>query len=62
MPLPHMLEQLFQQKELGDRRPLAFFSAKLSATQQRYSAFNRELLEVFLALRHFCFKLERRKS
>ena len=27
-----------QQKELGGWSPLAFFSAKLSATQQRYSA------------------------
>ena len=50
-----------QQKELGGWRPLAFFSAKLSATQQRYSAFDRELLGVFLALRHFRFELEGRK-
>ena len=39
-----------QQKESGGWRPLVFFSAKLSATQQRYSAFDRELLGVFLAL------------
>ena len=50
-----------QQKESGGWRPLAFFSAKLSATQQRYSAFDRELLGVFLALRHFRFELEGRK-
>ena len=50
-----------QQKESGGWRPLAFFSAKLSATQQRYSAFDRELLGVFLALRHFRFELEVRK-
>jgi len=47
-----------QQKESGDWRPLAFFSAKLSAKQQWYSAFDRELLGVFLALRHFHFELE----
>ena len=50
-----------QQKELGGWRPLAFFSAKLSATQQRYSAFDRELLGVFFALRHFRFELEGQK-
>ena len=47
-----------QQKESGGWCPLAFFSAKPSVTQQRYSALNRELLGVFLALRHFCFELE----
>ena len=50
-----------QQKESGGWRPLAFFSAKLSATQQRYSAFDRTLLGVFLALCHFRFELEGRK-
>ena len=46
-----------QQKESGGWHPLAFFSA----TQQRYSAFDRALLGVFLAFRHFCFELEGRK-
>ena len=50
-----------QQRESGCWKPLAFFSAKLSATQQRYSDFDRELLGVFLALRHFQFELEGRK-
>ena len=50
-----------QQKESGVWCPIAFFSAKLSATQQRYSAFDRELLGVFLALCHFHFELEGRK-
>jgi len=50
-----------QQRESRGWRPLAFFSAKLSATQQKYSAFDRELLGVFLALRHFRFELEGRK-
>ena len=50
-----------QQKESGGWRLLVFVSAKLSATQQRYSAFNRELLGVFLALRHFRFESEGRK-
>ena len=50
-----------QPKELGGWPLLAFFSAKLSATQQRYSAFDTELLGVFLALCHFRFELEGRK-
>ena len=50
-----------QQKESGGWNSLAFFSAKLSATQQRYSSFNRELLGVFLALCHFHFELKGRK-
>ena len=37
-----------QQKESGGWRPQAIFSAKLSATQKRYSALDRELLGVFL--------------
>ena len=45
----HVGEAL-QQKEPGGWCPQAFFSAKLSATQQRYSAFDRELLGVFLAI------------
>jgi len=50
-----------QQKESGGWRSLAFFPAMLYATQQKYSAFNREILGVFLALRHFRFELEGRK-
>ena len=60
-PPTHTMGPALQQKESGGWRPLAFFSAKLSATQQRYSAFDRELLGVFLALRHFRFELEGRK-
>ena len=48
---------VLQQREKSNWRPLAFFSA----TQQRYSAFDRELLGVFLALRHFHFEMEGRK-
>ncbi len=33
--------------------PLAFFSKKLEAAQQKYSAFDRELLAAYLAVRHF---------
>lgn len=42
------------------RQPLAFFSAKLSSAEEKYSAFDRELLAVFSAVRHFRFSLEGR--
>jgi cleavage and polyadenylation specificity factor subunit 1 len=41
-------------------RPLAFFSAKLTAAQAKYSAFDRELLACYLAIRHFRWYLEGR--
>jgi hypothetical protein len=41
-------------------RPLAFFSAKLTAAQQKYSAFDRELRACYLAIRHFRWSLEGR--
>jgi RNase H-like domain found in reverse transcriptase/Reverse transcriptase (RNA-dependent DNA polymerase) len=41
-------------------QPLAFWSAKLSSTQQGYSTFDRELLAIFLSIRHFRFMLEGR--
>jgi transposase InsO family protein len=42
-------------------RPLAFFSAKLSAAQVKYSAFDRELLSCYLAIKHFRWILEGRE-
>ena len=51
---------VLQQQEGQSWRPLAFYSAKLSTTQQKYSAFDRELLAVYMALRHFRFELEGR--
>jgi len=51
---------VLQQLHLGSWAPLSFFSAKLSATEQRYSTFDRELLAAFKAIRHFRFSLEGR--
>jgi cleavage and polyadenylation specificity factor subunit 1 len=45
----------------GGVRPLGFFSSKLDAAQQKYSAFDRELLACYLAVRHFRWMLEGRK-
>ena len=41
-------------------RPLAFFSKKLSSAEQKYSTFDRELLAIFLAIKHFRHMLEGR--
>ena len=42
-------------------KPLAFFSHALSAAEKKYSAFDRELLAVFLAVKHFRHYLEGRR-
>ena len=50
-------------QQFSNRRwePLAFFSHKLTAAQTRYSTFDKELLAVFSAIRHFRFLLEGRR-
>jgi hypothetical protein len=42
-------------------QPLGFFSKKLDQTQQRHSAYDRELLACVLGIRHFQFMLEGRQ-
>ena len=42
-----------QQQIDGAWQPLAFFSRKLTPTQQRYRTFGRELLAIYLSVRHF---------
>lgn len=44
----------------GSWRPLAFFSKQLLPPQRKYSAFDRELLALYLAIRHFRYFLEAR--
>lgn len=39
-------------------QPLAFFSKQLRPPEQKYSTFDRELLGLYLAVRHFKFYLE----
>jgi len=41
-------------------QPLAFFSRKLSPAQQKYSAYDRELLAIYEAVRYFCHMPEAR--
>jgi hypothetical protein len=52
------LGTVLQQAEGSGWRLLAFFSKKVQPAQLKYSAFDRELLVAFLAVRHFHFLLE----
>ena len=49
-----------EQEYDSQRKPIAFFSAKLSPAQRRYSTFSRELLAIYLAVKHFRHLLEGR--
>jgi hypothetical protein len=49
---------VLQQMTSNGPQPLSFFSAKLSPAERKYSAFDRELLAAYLAVRHFRFLLE----
>ena len=51
---------VLQQCIEGSWQPLAFFSKKLTPTECRYHTFGRELLSVYLAIRHFRHYLEGR--
>ena len=42
-----------EQESNAQCKPIAFFSEKLSPTQSRYSTFSRELLAIYLAIKHF---------
>lgn len=45
----------------GSWKPIAFFSKKLRKPELKYSAFDRELLALYLAVRHFRYFLEGRE-
>nr|VZI37932.1 unnamed protein product [Spirometra erinaceieuropaei] len=51
---------VLQQHLAGSARPLAFFSKKLLPFETRYSSFGRELLAIYLAVKHFRHSLEGR--
>ncbi|GBN72118.1 hypothetical protein AVEN_106992-1 [Araneus ventricosus] len=53
-------DMLQQNKELTVE-PLGFFSRTLSATEKKYSTFDRELLPIYLSVKHFCYMLEGRE-
>ena len=46
----------------GSWQPLAFYSRQLRAAELKYSAFDRELLAIYLPIRHFRYFLEGRTS
>ena len=56
----HVGAVLQQQARGGGPQPLGFFSKKLDPAQQKYSAFDRELLACYLGVRHFRHQLEGR--
>ncbi|GFW99422.1 transposon Tf2-9 polyprotein [Trichonephila clavipes] len=49
---------VLQQLENGGWKPIAFYSKKLNETQTRYSTYDRELLGVYLSVKHFKHLLE----
>ena len=49
-----------QQKCGDDWQPLGFYSEKLSESQKKYSAYDRELLAAYSAIKHFRHVLEAR--
>ena len=49
-----------QQKVHDRKQPLAFFSRKLSDTERKYATYDRELLAIFAAIKHFYHQLEGR--
>ncbi|CAH8665383.1 unnamed protein product [Schistosoma margrebowiei] len=51
---------VLQQRVNNSITPIAFFSKRLSPTQERYSTFGRELLAMYLAVKHFSFLLQGR--
>jgi cleavage and polyadenylation specificity factor subunit 1 len=51
---------VLQQRMQDIWQTLAFFSRKLSPAQQKYSAYDRELLAIYKAVRYFRHMLEAR--
>lgn len=47
-----------QQHIDGNWQPLGFFSRKLTVTEKKYSTYDRELLAIYAAVKHFRFMVE----
>jgi hypothetical protein len=54
------LGAVLEQRVLGIWQPLAFFSKQLRVAEQKYSAFDKELLALYLSTRHFRYYLKGR--
>lgn len=57
----HAVGAVLQQFVNNGWIPLAFFSNKLKSSEQKYSTFDRELLALYLGIRHFRYFLEGRQ-
>ena len=51
---------VLKQRVNGSWQPLAFFSKQLRPRETKYSTFDREMLGLYLAIRHFKFYIEGR--
>ena len=51
---------VLQQHVRGIWQPLGFYSRSLQTAQRRYSTFGRELIAVYMAIRHFRYAVEGR--
>ena len=51
---------VLEQHDGSSWRPLAFFSRALSATQVKYSTYDRELLAIFESIKHFLYFVDGR--
>ena len=51
---------VLEQRVNGSWQPLAFFSKQLHPCETRHSIFDREILGLYLAIRHFKFYIEGR--
>ena len=56
----HAVGAVLQQLVHGTWQPLGFFSKQLQPAEKKYSAFDRELLGLYLGIRHFRYFLEGR--
>ena len=52
---------VLQQHVNGSWKPLAFFSKKFNNAESKYSAYDRELLAIYKAVKHFRYFVEGRK-
>ena len=52
---------VLQQEMVDGWRPIAYFSRRLRPAERKYSTFDRELLAVYLAIKHFCHFVEERE-
>ncbi|GBN45796.1 hypothetical protein AVEN_162358-1, partial [Araneus ventricosus] len=55
------MQDLAGKREGDSWKPLGFFSRKLSTAEQKYSAYDRELLAIFASIKYFRYLLERTK-